>query len=322
MDAWADGLNFYLATHPATKPKVLTHFEPWMALSFTEGSIGGDIERISLSELKTFYGKPTPKTAEELGRTPREPSGSNGIANAPRLPKDGHALLLITPHTSFNFRAEQQVTSSEGLNAYGAATWGQFFIYQGFNPKAWGMHTSSGVDNVDEFADCVVMPRIGPPRYRYGKALRPFTQKPVTLAYRLPDGSLAARTFQTFATHHGPIVAVRDGKWIATALMWKPIHALQQSFLRTKATDLASYLAVSERKANSSNDTLFADSKGEIAFLIPQFMPLRDNRFDYTRPVDGLEGTAQARQPAERAQSARGLGAQLELLAVGLGGAG
>ena len=131
MQAWADGLNFYLATHPATKPKVLTRFEPWMALSFTEGSIGGDIERISLSELKTFYGQPTPPTPEERGTIPREPSGSNGIAIAPKLTRDGHALLLINPHTSFYFRSEAQVTSDAGLNAYGASTWGQFFVYQG-----------------------------------------------------------------------------------------------------------------------------------------------------------------------------------------------
>ena len=45
MDAWADGLNYYLATHPEVQPRVLKRFEPWMALSFTEGSIGGDIER-------------------------------------------------------------------------------------------------------------------------------------------------------------------------------------------------------------------------------------------------------------------------------------
>ena len=48
MDAWADGLNFYLATHPEVRPRAITRFEPWMALSFTEGSIGGDIERIPL----------------------------------------------------------------------------------------------------------------------------------------------------------------------------------------------------------------------------------------------------------------------------------
>src|SRR6266850_4488562 len=56
MDAWADGLNFYLYKHPEVKPRVITRFEPWMALTFSEGSIGGDIERISLSQLSAFYG--------------------------------------------------------------------------------------------------------------------------------------------------------------------------------------------------------------------------------------------------------------------------
>ncbi|WP_010544199.1 penicillin acylase family protein [Sphingomonas elodea] len=288
MQAWADGLNFYLATHPQVKPKVLTRFEPWMALSFTEGSIGGDIERISLSDLKTFYGTPTPPTPEEQGSVPREPSGSNGIAIAPKLTADGRALLLINPHTSFYFRSEAQVTSDAGLNAYGASTWGQFFIYQGFNAKAGWMHTSSTVDNVDAFAERIVRAGAGW-AYRYGKEMRPVAARVVTLRYRKPDGTMGERRFTTWRTHHGPIVAAKDGRWIATALMWRPVPALEQSFLRTKATDLAGYLQVAERKANSSNDTLFADSKGEIAFLMPQFMPVRDDRFDYTRPVDGSD---------------------------------
>src|SRR6476469_4528936 len=57
MDAWADGLNFYLHAHPDVKPRVITRFEPWMALTFSEGSIGGDIESISISQLGAFYGK-------------------------------------------------------------------------------------------------------------------------------------------------------------------------------------------------------------------------------------------------------------------------
>ena len=288
MQAWADGLNYYLAMHLQVRPKVLTRFEPWMALSFTEGSIGGDIERISLSDLKTFYGRPTPPTPEERGTVPREPSGSNGIAIAPRLTANGHALLLINPHTSFYFRSEAQMTSAEGLNAYGASTWGQFFIYQGFNAKAGWMHTSSTVDNVDDFAERIARRGDGY-TYRYGKVSRAVTTKIVTVRYRRPDGTTGDRRFTTYRTHHGPIVAIKAGRWIATALMWKPIPALEQSYLRTKATDLASYLTVAERKANSSNDTLFADSKGEIAFLMPQFMPVRDDRFDYTRPVDGSD---------------------------------
>ncbi|WP_454280706.1 penicillin acylase family protein [Sphingomonas sp. Marseille-Q8236] len=288
MDAWADGLNYYLATHPETKPKVLTKFEPWMALSFTEGSIGGDIERISLADLKSFYGRPTPPSPEELGMVPREPSGSNGIAIAPKLTRAGHALLLINPHTSFYFRSEAQMTSDTGLNAYGASTWGQFFVYQGFNTHAGWMHTSSTVDNVDQFAEKITR---GPKgwTYRYGRETRPVIQRAVTIRFRRSDGKMGERRFDTWRTHHGPIVAAKDGRWIATALMWRPVPALEQSWLRTKATNLADYLKIAERKANSSNDTLFADDKGEIAFLMPQFMPVRDNRFDYTRPVDGSD---------------------------------
>ncbi|MES2449030.1 MAG: penicillin acylase family protein [Pseudomonadota bacterium] len=289
MDAWADGLNYYLATHPGTRPKVLRRFEPWMALSFTEGSIGGDIERISLSELESLYGaRQVAMTDEETGRVPREPRGSNGIAIAPKNTVDGHALLLINPHTSFYFRSELQMTSGEGLNAYGASTWGQFFIYQGFNANAGWMHTSSGVDNVDEFAETFVYDS-GKLSYRYGTKLRPVERSRISIAFRQPDGSMGSRAFTVTRTHHGPIVAKRDGKWIATSMMWKPILALEQSWLRTKTTDLASYMAVAERQANSSNDTLFADSKGEIAYLHPQFVPVRDDRFDYTRAVDGAD---------------------------------
>jgi acyl-homoserine-lactone acylase len=289
MDAWADGLNFYLATHPAVHPKVIRQFEPWMALTFTEGSIGGDVERISLSKLQSFYaGAPIPPTALETGAQQEEPKGSNGIAIAPKNTADGHALLLINPHTSFYFRAELQMTSETGLNAYGASTWGQFFIYQGFNPTIGWMHTSSGVDNVDAFAETIVR-KGGRLFYRYGSALRPVATRTIVLAYRTPDGGTATRRFTVYRTHHGPIVAAEKGKWIAEALMWKPVPALEQSWLRTKAVDLASYLRVAEHQANSSNDTIFADAKGEIAYLHPQFVPTRDDRFDYRDPVDGAD---------------------------------
>ena len=285
MDAWAAGLNHYLATHPQVRPRVITRFEPWMALSFTEGSIGGDIERIDLGELQRFYaGKRTlAATVPDY-----EPRGSNGIAIAPTITSGGNALLLINPHTSFFFRSEQQVTSDEGLNAYGAATWGQFFIYQGFNSQAGWMHTSSGVDNVDEFAEKVEKSSEGF-CYRYGRDCRPLVKREVSVRYRAAEGKLGSRSFTTWRSHHGPIVREESGRWISFAMMDKPIAALQQSFLRTKTRDLKDFLKVAELKANSSNNTVFADAKGQVAMLIPQFMPRRDNRFDYTKAVDGSD---------------------------------
>src|SRR5204862_7803868 len=85
MDAWADGLTFYLSKHPEVKPRVITRFEPWMALSFSEGSIGGDIERINPRDLQALYadGTATPVgTGGGAGPDP-DPRGSNGIAIAP-----------------------------------------------------------------------------------------------------------------------------------------------------------------------------------------------------------------------------------------------
>ncbi|MBS0398848.1 MAG: penicillin acylase family protein [Proteobacteria bacterium] len=291
MDAWADGLNWFLATHPEIHPRVITHFEPWMALSFSEGSVGGGIGYSDLAQLAAFYGA-DPATTIALAHTDppswTEPAGSNGIAIAPGLTVDGHALLWINPHTSFYFRSELQMTSDEGLDAYGAATWGQFFIYQGFNPHIGWMHTSTGADAVDEFAETIVR-RDGRLFYRYGKTLRPVTSRRIVIQYRADDGSMESRTFTAYFTHHGPIVRSDGGKWIAEALMNTPIPALEQSFLRTKAHDLVSYMQVAELKANSSNNTLFADDTGEIAFLMPQFIPKRSNHFDYTRPVDGSD---------------------------------
>ncbi len=289
MDAWADGLNDYLFDHPDTRPAVLKRFEPWMALSFSEGSIGGDIERAPLSQIQAFYGKQTIAMNDaEKGLLYREPSGSNGIALSPSRSADGNALLWINPHTSFFFRSEQQVTSDDGLNVYGAATWGQFFVYQGFNEHAGWMHTSSGVDSVDEFAETMIRQSDGSWRYKYGGSTRAVTETPITLSYKTVSG-MAMRTFTTYATQHGPIIREADGKWIALALMNTPVEALQQSFLRTKTRDLASFLDVAQLRANSSNDTLFADDEGEIAYLHPQFVPKRDDHFDYTKPVDGSD---------------------------------
>ncbi len=284
MDSWAAGLNYYLATHPQVKPRVLARFEPWMALSFTEGSIGGDIEKIDLGDLEKFYGG-TRKVA--YASPDPEPRGSNGIAVAPAITRNGKTLLLINPHTSFFFRSEQQVTSDEGLNAYGAATWGQFFIYQGFNPKVGWMHTSSGVDNIDEFA-LEVQRRGARIAYRYGREWRPLGERPVTIRYRTADDRFAERRFVTFRSHHGPVVKqTADSRWVGFAMMHRPIPALEQSFRRTKARDFADFLKVASRQANSSNNTILADAEGTIAYLHPQFVPRRDNRFDYTKPVDG-----------------------------------
>jgi len=284
MDAWAGGLNHYLATHPDVKPRVIAHFEPWMALSFTEGSIGGDIESINLDELRAFYEKNPSTPIAALRREP-EPGGSNGIAIAPKLTKSHHAMLLINPHTSFYFRSELQMISDEGLDAYGAVTWGQIFIYQGFNPHIGWMHTSSGVDNIDEFEETITK-KGNDYFYKYGSEERPVRTRTITIPYKTASG-MASKTFTAYFTKHGPVVREANGKWISVSLMQDPIHALIQSYSRTKATSMSAFLKIMDLHTNSSNNTVFASSDGDIAYFHSNFIPRRDPHFDYTKVVDG-----------------------------------
>jgi acyl-homoserine-lactone acylase len=326
--AWADGINYYLQTHPEVEPKVITTYEPWMTMYFTEGSIGGDIERVSTRKIKAFYegmnaneistlkrSSPYPsnrRTAPEEGhkaaylngieknvspsrRGPgggftesdllEEPQGSNGFAISGDLTESGSAMLLINPHTSFYFRGEVHVVSEEGLNAYGAVTWGQFFVYQGFNENSGWMHTSTYTDVIDEFKETIIEKENGL-YYQYGKEERKVEVKEVTLKYKQGD-EIKEKTFPIYRTHHGPVTHKVDDQWTATALMWEPVKALEQSYTRTKKKNLEEFNEMMNIRTNSSNNTVFADSEGNIAYYHGNFIPIRDEQFDYSQPVDG-----------------------------------
>ena len=304
MNAWADGLNFYLYKHPDVTPKVIKKFEPWMALSFSEGSIGGDIERINLRELESFYsGKPAQPvalSAAELSMEP-EPTGSNGIAIGPSNSASKKSLLLINPHTSFFFRSEVQVSSDEGLNTYGAVTWGQFFVYQGFNERVGWMHTSSGVDNIDDYAETIVK-KGDSVFYQYGKEQRPIISQKISVPYKT-DAGMQTKEFTVYRTHHGPIVRQKDGKWIAIRLMDDPVDALTQSFTRTKARSYDEFKKTMDLHTNSSNNTIFASADGDIAYFHANFIPKRDPKFDWTKPVDGSNPSAEWGEPLGVEQS-------------------
>ena len=288
MNAFADGLNYYLYTHPEVRPRVITHFEPWMALAFSEGSIGGDIEQgVDLPRLAAFYGGLPVPSAQTVSAAlpPPEPQGSNGIAISPSIALDHHALLWINPHTSFYFRSELQMVSGQGLDAYGAVTWGQFFIYQGFNATAGWMHTSSGVQNISWFLETVSR-RDGRYYYRYGGRELPVKTRRIVVRFKTPSG-MSERAFTAYYTHHGPVIGRIGDKWETVNLMQAPIRALIQDFTRTQAKDYAQFRKAMQLHTNSSNNTIFADAEGNIAYWHSDWIPRRSDAFDWGKPVDG-----------------------------------
>jgi acyl-homoserine-lactone acylase len=302
MVAWSDGLNYFLSTHPAIAPRVIRHYEPWMALSFTEGSIGGDIESIDLGKLEKFYGTPgrqIPQSAQ-IPWAEAAPRGSNGFAIAPSRSASGHALLWINPHTSYYFRSELQMVSEQGLNVYGAVTWGQCFVYQGFNAHNGWMHTSYGGDAIDEYAETIVNKPDGP-YYRYGAALKKLEISQITIPFKQGNRS-GSRKFTVYRSHHGPIIRAEGGRssasrWIAVKLLQDPVPALAQSYLRTKTVDYASFRQTQDMRTDTSNNTVYADADGTIAYFHGNFIPKRDPKFDYRHPVDGSDPATEWQGP-------------------------
>ncbi|MFD2935725.1 penicillin acylase family protein [Spirosoma flavum] len=285
LDAFADGTNYYLHTHPNVRPKLLKRFQPWMPLMFSEGSIGGNISVVSTDRLKDFYEQRKTSWINDFDKYEREPVGSNGFAIAPAKSATKNALLLINPHTSFYFRSEVHMVSTTGLNTYGAVTWGQFFVYQGFNENCGWMHTSSSADSMDEYLETIEK-KNNVLYYRYGDALKPVRTKKIRLPYKSSNG-IQYKEFTLYWTQHGPIVGEKGDKWIAVDMMNTPLNALEQSYLRTKAKGYASFQEVMRLNGNASNNTVFADRDGNIAYWHGNFMPKRDTKFDWSQPVDG-----------------------------------
>jgi acyl-homoserine lactone acylase PvdQ len=177
------------------------------------------------------------------------------------------------------------MVSEEGLDAYGAVTWGQFFIYQGFNDRVGWMHTSSGVNAISDYLETVEK-KGDRYYYKYGNGERPLEAAEISVPYKTDHGMLGKK-FTVYRTHHGPIVREAEGKWVSIRLMQEPVKALTQSYTRTKAKDYKSFRQTMELHTNSSNNTIFADADGDIAYFHGNFIPRRDTSFDWTKPVDG-----------------------------------
>ncbi|KAF2516988.1 penicillin acylase family protein [Flavobacterium foetidum] len=291
LNSYADAINFYLYKHPETKPALLTHFEPWFPLLWTDGSIGAiSTADLSTAELKAFYSGNKDKVAY-VEREKYVQTGSNGFAFAPNKTTDGNAILYINPHTTFYFRPEVQVSSEEGLNVYGAVTWGQFFVYQGFNENCGWMHTSSNVDVADMYAE-KISSKNGKYYYEFEKKLYPVKEKTIAIKYT-ENGKLISKEFKTFFTNKGPIMAERDGKWISLKSMNRSMTSLIQSWVRTKSKSFDEYKKAMGLKANTSNNTVYADSKGNIAYWHGNFIPIRDQKLNWSKVLDGSVSTTQ-----------------------------
>jgi len=284
-NSFSDGINFYLYKNSATKPALLDRFKPWYPFLWTDGSIGAiSTADINVNDLKNFYsGEPSVSINKNIEE--EELTGSNGFAFSPKITESGNAILYINPHVTFYFRPEVHMVSEEGLNAYGAVTWGQFFIYQGFNEHCGWMHTSSAVDAADTYSEKISKKENGWV-YLYDGKEKPVIQKRISIKAKKGTG-IETTSINAFFTHHGPIMAKRNGQWISVKADNRIMNGLIQCWQRTKAKNFEEFKKTLDLKGNISNNTVYADAEGNIAYWHGNRIPKRDTKYDWKKAVDG-----------------------------------
>ena len=286
LNAFADGVNYFLYTHPEVKPALLKEFKPWYPLTYTDGSISAiQTSNLTAKDIKNFYANISSDLSHIRQRDHEQLIGSNGFAIAPSKSISGNAMLYINPHVTFYFRPEVHMISEEGLNAYGAVTWGQFFVYQGFNEHCGWMHTSSEADVADLYEETIIKNKEGI-FYKYDNSLKPVGIQSVEIGYKTNTG-IAKKQFKIYSTHHGPVMAIEDEKWITMQSNNRSLNGLIQSWSRTKAKTFTEFKSIMNLRENVSNNTVYADDQGNIAYWHGNFMPKRDIRFDWNDKVDG-----------------------------------
>ena len=285
LNAYADGINYFIYKNSTKKPLLLNRFEPWYPLLWTDGSIGAiSTGGISVKEIKNFYGEFNEEVTF-ISNKEEDPTGSNGFAFAPKITESGNSILYINPHVTFYFRPEVHVVSEEGLNTYGAVTWGQPFVYQGFNEYCGWMHTSSQADISDTYIEKLEKIN-GKWLYQYDGKRRDITTKNISIKYKTDKG-LVAKLFKTLFTHHGPILTKRNGEFLSLKHNNRDTKGFIQSWLRTKASSFEAFKKTMDMGANPSNNTVYADVEGNIAYWHGNFLPKRDPHYNWEQPVDG-----------------------------------
>jgi acyl-homoserine-lactone acylase len=289
LDAAADGVNYFLYKHSEVKPAVLRRFEPWFALMRTNGSISAtQTGGLTMQDMKALYKIDDASTLFNEKQIPfyeQTETGSNGFAVAPSKTISKNAIIYINPHVTFYYRTEVQVASEEGLNAYGGVTWGTFFVFQGFNEHCGWMHTSSAADVADLFKEKIEK-RGDSLFYLFAGKWLPVKNKQITISYK-QDNTIKQQKFTVYATGHGPVMGIRNGDWLSLSENNRSLSALMQSWLRTKAKGFEDFKKVMDMRSNSSDNTVFADDKGNIAYWHGDFIPKRDKNLDWSQPVDG-----------------------------------
>ncbi|HKG98419.1 MAG TPA: penicillin acylase family protein, partial [Pyrinomonadaceae bacterium] len=284
-EAFAAGLNYYLARHPEVRPRLLTKIEPWYTLAF----IRYNYYQNGFARDRSLRG--TERQTAQIENDVKEHTGSNGWVVGPSKSASGHALLFINPHLPFFGPGqvyEGHVHSDGGWSFTGYTRFGFPLPYVGHNENGGWVSTDNAADLTDVYLETFDDPA-RPLAYKYGKEYRLATEHVEEILVKTAAG-LETRKFTMRKTHHGPIVAARDGKLLSLRMAkFESDGWLREWYDMTRATSLAALKRAMTPLNMLFGNVMYAGANGNTWYLYNGAVPRRDPRFDWTKPVDGSD---------------------------------
>jgi len=311
--AFAAGLNYYLAHHPETKPRLIEKFEPWHLVAFARHltvEMGYRYTRLSEGFMPRSHNRIDARR------------GSNAWAIAPERTKNGNAMLFINPHQpwyGFGQFYEAHLRSGEGWNLTGGTFFGTPVPGLGHNEHLGWAFTTNEPDIADAWIETFDHPD-DPLKYRYGEGYRQAEEW--TEEIRIRVGKRFNTHEYTFRkTHHGPCVVKKDEQHYITANIAKLYDAmlLRQLLRMARAENLEQFRDAMAMMNFQYMNTIYADKEGNILYLYNGVIPRRDPQFDWSKPVDGSDPRTEWQgyhTIAASAESAHRLRAELQFDSV------
>jgi penicillin amidase len=280
VDGWAAGTNYFLHRHPEVKPRLVIRYEGWMAFAMYR-AFGVDPSQAPV-DLKAL--------ADIAMPTPPDPAqGSNMWAVSAAKSASGRAMLFLNPHTPMLPVYESHWMSDEGWNISGLTAYANTLVpVKGFTPHlAWAL-TVNSADMVDVWEEAFDDPA-RPLAYRHGTGYRMAVEWIDSIRVKTASG-FETRRLTLRKTHHGPIVAKKNGKHLA--VMFGNVDKgglLQQWYAMGKARNLTEFKAALAINGLTHHNVMYADTAGNIFFVHAGAVPRRDTTVDWSKPLDGTD---------------------------------
>ena len=214
----------------------------------------------------------------------QESRGSNQWAVSPGRSAEGAAILCIDPHLSWwgpsrfwEFRIHAGEFHGSGVTLPGVPS-----IGLGHNANvAWAM-TTGGPDTADIYE--LKLKEDDPTRYLYDGQWRELTSRDITIEVK----GAGERKITIWSSHHGPIVAMQEGKAYAAKISYTDEVQISEAWHEfNMALDYRGAIKGMDTQQLFPQNVMVADTSGNIYYQRTGRVPRRPSGYDWSKPVDG-----------------------------------